>query len=471
MRSDPIPDPHSIEELVGREVLRELCRSAFALFGVSVRIFSAKNTMVADVHEERALCAYVNGFPSGRRACADVVSRVSRERPESRHVVLPCFTGARYLVEPVVHEGRPIGRIVLGPFRIEPAPPDVDALTAAVPEADPSRAADLAASDMPHLRADTAERIAAHLRRVLELLAFSGHRALAAQRLQVASVRESYRELAEQNERLQQAYARLEELDRLKSNFLATISHELRTPLTSILGYAEMLASGLAGELNEEQLDFARTIHSKGEQLLRLISHLLDLTKLEQGAVRLAREPVNVPRLLENLRTTLQPRAESKGVRLQVHCACDDAEHMIRADEVALGQVLTNLTDNAIKFTPRGGSVNVSARPSEMQERATDEDGDTMGLALFAVARPAVEFVVEDSGIGIPEEAMERIFDAFYQVDGSSTRAHQGAGLGLSIVKRLVDAMGGCIEVHSAPGEGTRFHVLIPDAPPEDASG
>ncbi len=464
--SDPIPEPRSIEELVGRDALRELCRSAFELFGVSVRVFSARDALLADVHRERAICAYVNGFPSGRKGCTQIVARVSGERPESHGVTLPCFTGARYLVEPIVHGGRPIGRLVLGPFRDEEDPLRASDLATTVPEADPNEAARKMRQDMPLLQGAAASRIATHLRRVLELLAFSGHRALASQQLQVASVRESYRELAEQNERLERAYARLEELDRLKSNFLATISHELRTPLTSILGYAEMLASGLAGALNEEQLDFARTIHAKGEQLLRLISHLLDLAKLEQGAVRLACEPVDVPRLLEELHDTLRPRAEAKGVHLEVSCACTDRGHVIHADEVALGQVLTNLADNAIKFTPQGGRVRVLAQPAQMEESPNDDGERTMGLALFAVSRPAVEFVVQDTGIGIPEEAQARIFDAFYQVDGSSTRAHQGAGLGLSIVKRLVDAMGGRIEVDSTPGEGTRFRVLVPDAPP-----
>ncbi len=122
---------------------------------------------------------------------------------------------------------------------------------------------------MPRVREETAMRLGAHLRHVIDLILFSSHRAHLTSEMHVASVRESYRELAEKTDKLQEAYDRLKELDQLKSNFLATVSHELRTPLTSIIGYSEMLASGIAGDLNEEQREFVETIRSKGDHLLR----------------------------------------------------------------------------------------------------------------------------------------------------------------------------------------------------------
>ena len=313
--------------------------------------------------------------------------------------------------------------------------------------------------EMPRVRLETAQRIAAHLRGMLDLILFSGHKAHLTTEMHLLSVRESYRALAEKNTELQGAYDQLKELDRLKSNFLATVSHELRTPLTSILGYSEMLTSGLTGPLTTEQLDFIGTIHNKGELLLRLISSLLDLGKLEQGQLALQVEPVEPLALLKDLRETVVPVANRKEIRVAI-VPPEGPLPPFRADPLRLRQVLGNLLDNAIKFTPRGGTVTLAVRESALDDGHGD---DPHGRVLLALPRAALEFRVSDTGIGIPEREQEKIFQAFYQVDGSSTREHGGTGLGLSIVKRLVEAHGGLIRVESAPGKGTTFSVTIPE--------
>jgi signal transduction histidine kinase len=309
---------------------------------------------------------------------------------------------------------------------------------------------------MPRVREDIAEDLSAHLKGVLELLVFSGHRAQLASTMQVASVRENYRELAEKNEALKTSYDELKQLDQLKSTFLATVSHELRTPLTSIIGYTEMLESGAAGALSDGQAEFLKTIRGKADQLLGLISSLLDLGRLEANSLELHNEAVDPRALLSDVGSTIVPNANRRNVALDIKVA--EGTPKIWGDPVRLQQIVLNLADNALKFTHEGGDVVLSAEPGEL-----DGEGPAgLGAALFAASRPAVVLTVRDTGMGIPEESLSRIFDAFYQIDAGTTRAHGGAGLGLSIVKQLVDGHDGTIEVTSALGEGTIFTVKLP---------
>jgi len=324
----------------------------------------------------------------------------------------------------------------------------------------------LAIREMPRVRADTAARIAAHLRGVLDLILFSGHRAHLTSAMHLASVRENYRELAEKNARLQEAYDRLQELDRLKSNFLATVSHELRTPLTSIIGYSEMLQTGVAGDLQGEQVQFVETIRSKGELLLGLITSLLDLNKLERGQLAITTQSVDPRALLIDVQGSYAAEAYKK--RIVLHTECPTGIPQLRADPLHLRQVLMNLVGNAIKFTPAGGRVTLGARASELALLGSDlEDEGGFGAALMLAPEPAIEFRVEDSGIGMAPDECQKIFEAFYQVDGSSTREYGGAGLGLAIAKSLVEAHHGVLRVESAPGQGSVFLVILPLVPPE----
>src|SRR6185295_18217721 len=168
------------------------------------------------------------------------------------------------------------------------------------PEIDPQKVRTLL-FEIPRVRDDTVAQIARHLKRTLDLILFSGHKSLLTTNMHLAAVREGYRELQEKNNKLQQAYDRLKELDRLKSNFLGTVSHELRTPLTSIIGYSEMLSEGIAGEMTEEQREFVRTIHEKGEQLLDLIKGLLDLSKLESGTMSMRKKNVELLPIVDDI--------------------------------------------------------------------------------------------------------------------------------------------------------------------------
>ena len=450
-----LADLQGLEEVVDREALRDICHSFFDLFNLSVRVFGADGTLLADAHEDAELHAYLRTVPSARVALAkdvDAVQRLVPRKEEARHTEI---TGAVYDVVPLVYQGRPVGRFVVGPY-LPAEMREVPAALLALGDLDRERVRDLLTA-MPRVREPTAKRIRAHLRRVVDLLLFASHRAHLTSEMHVASVRASYRELAEKTAKLQSAYDRLRELDRLKSNFLATVSHELRTPLTSIIGYSEMLETGIAGELNAEQKDFVATIHGKGDQLLQLISSLLALSKLEQGVMTLHRERVDPGELLAEVAKTMVPAAHRKSIVLETHR--EEGLPLVDADPVRLRQVLFNLAENAVKFTPEGGSVRFRAETTELEP----EGGDTLGAVLMAAPERAIALSIEDTGIGMPPTELARIFDAFYQVDSSSTREHGGTGLGLSIVKRLIDAHGGSVRVESEPGAGTRFTVLLPE--------
>ncbi|MET0384804.1 MAG: ATP-binding protein [Polyangiales bacterium] len=459
-----------LEELIDRDSLREVCRSFFELFGLSIRVLSARGVLLASVHEERSICRYVNSLTRGRVACSETVAQAQLLVPGGHGTVAhPCFTGAIYHIVPIIYDERQLGRIILGPF----LPADISEVPQSLidvdPKLDPARAR-LTLAEMPRVREQTAVRIGAHLRGVLDLILFSGHKAQLTSTMHLATVRENYRELGEKNARLQEAYDKLKELDRLKSNFLATVSHELRTPLTSIIGYSEMLEAGIAGDLTTEQAGFVETIRSKGELLLQLISSLLDLNKLERGQLAITPEYIDPRALLAEIRETLLPEAEKRKIKLEASWA-DDVP-LIHADPVRIRQIITNLASNAIKFTPDRGQVQMRVQLSELHldNAGGDDEDDNMGAALMLAPEPAVEFAVNDNGIGMAAEELPKIFDAFYQVDGSSTREYGGAGLGLSIAKSLVEAHHGEIRVESELGRGTTFFVKIPEHQPDHAA-
>jgi signal transduction histidine kinase len=415
-------DPLRLEELVDKHALRELVESWTRIFGVAVRIAGTSGALLA-----------------GPATPGPVLPPLGEPGGSVQAFVGP--TGESYCVHRVEYDRHPTGRIVLGPY----AAPGATGVPAELPRFPPGRV----------------EEIAAHVAAVLEMMLFSGHKALVTSQMHLASVKESYRELCEKNERLEEAYERLKELDRLKSNFLATVSHELRTPLTSIMGYGEMLAEGVAGPLNEEQREFVETIRGKSEQLLGLIMSLLDLSKLESGSlpVRVAR--LSMAAVVAEAVSTVLPIAMKKGVALDTDVPADLPP--VLGDVDRLRQVFINLADNAVKFTPPQGYVRISARLS--MARTAGEPG----LVLVAPLRPVIEARVIDSGIGIAEPEREKVFDPFYQIDQSSTREYGGAGLGLAIVKRLVEAHQGTIHVEANDPAGAIFVVTLPAGRPSAA--
>lgn len=454
-----------VEELVDRATLAEVLRSFRSLFGVSCRVLSATGSLLADATGEQpeALCALMQRESSTERLCEQTVLDARSLLPQHRRAARQaCFTGAAYEVVPLELEGATVARLVVGPFVLSTTGAPPPALFEMERALNPREVTDLLAA-MPHLDAAKMASLVEHLRTVLEALLFSGRRVAVTAQMHLATVRASHRELAARNEQLSAALDKQRDLDRLKSNFLATVSHELRTPLTSILGYADMLLEGVAGDLGEEPRDFVQTIREHGSQLLTLISSLLDLGAMEQGgSVRVAQGEVALEHVAKDVLTGFLPTARKRKLTLQL-----DVQAPVPAavgDRERLRQVVTNLLDNALKFSPDGGTVTVTVRGvgAEVSEAQSEQEP---GFALLAPARQDVELRVRDHGRGIPASERERVFDAFYQVDSSSTRQHGGAGLGLAIVQRIVTAHGGTVRIEDPEsGAGTVVVVRLPAA-------
>jgi signal transduction histidine kinase len=243
--------------------------------------------------------------------------------------------------------------------------------------------------------------------------------------------------LDEQNQELNASYAKLSELDRLRSQFYANISHELRTPLTLIIAPIEDLLSG-HHQLNDATAEALGIARQNALRLLKLINDLLELVRLDERGLALRRETIDLASFTSGVAESIRYLVEAKGLTLAVAGA--GAPLPVSFDPARIEKVTLNLLTNAIKFTPRGGTITLSCQSQG-------------GMAVLEVA---------DTGIGIPDEALPKIFDRFNQVDGSSTRKYQGAGIGLALVKELVEEHGGRIEARSALGRGTTMSVALP---------
>jgi signal transduction histidine kinase len=232
-----------------------------------------------------------------------------------------------------------------------------------------------------------------------------------------------------------------EEANRAKSTFLATMSHELRTPLNAIIGYSQMLQDDYVGPEQENALSDLTKIERSGQALLAIINDVLDLSKIEAGRMDVKLENVDLPAILEDVRNAVEPLARQHGT--VVRLACGEEASIAYADLAKLRQSLLNLLSNACKFTEQG---NVEVRVARVKEGGKDW----------------TEVRVADTGIGIPEEHMGRLFQPFTQVDGSPTRRYGGTGLGLAISQKFCQMMGGRITVQSAPGRGSCFALRVP---------
>jgi PAS domain S-box-containing protein len=257
--------------------------------------------------------------------------------------------------------------------------------------------------------------------------------------VEVQSVGRDVTERKALEDALTEARDKAEAANRAKSGFLATMSHEIRTPMNGVLGMARLLGETA---LAPEQKTYVEAIRQSGEALLSLIEDILDFSKVESGTVTLEEDEVSLPGLVEGIQELLGPRAHAKGIEL-VAVVAPDVPRIILADGIRLRQILTNLVGNAVKFTDRGG-VRVDVRADAGRERRS------------------VRFEIRDTGIGVPHDKRDEIFEEFVQADSSHARRHGGSGLGLAITKRLVKAMGGEIGLDAPAGGGSLFWFAMP---------
>jgi signal transduction histidine kinase len=239
-------------------------------------------------------------------------------------------------------------------------------------------------------------------------------------------------------------FTREAEVEKLKSRFVAIVSHELRTPLNAILGYAEMFKESVYGPMNEKQINMSDRIMKNTQRLLGLINDLLDQAQMEAGKLTIQMRPLKPAELLENMHSVMDQIVHEKGLKLTSEID-DHLPEVLKGDPARLQQILVNLVNNAVKFTDRG----------------------TVHVRLFCPSEYRWGIEISDTGRGIPESEISHIFDPFRQVDGAATRVHRGFGLGLSIVKQLVNLMNGEINVKSQVDIGSTFTVILPLVIPE----
>jgi cell cycle sensor histidine kinase DivJ len=255
---------------------------------------------------------------------------------------------------------------------------------------------------------------------------------------EVVAVLRDVSERKRQEQAVEEARAESERANAGKSRFLATMSHELRTPLNAIIGFSDMLTNSEIDLPAERRSEYARLINDSGRHLLSVVNGILDMSKMESGNFEITPEPFAPAQVVTGACDLLALKAREAGIDLQVHLPATLPD--IVADRRALSQILINLVSNAVKFTDRGGRVTVSVQRD---------------LASLA-------FLVEDTGVGIGEDDLPRLGEAFFQARASYDRRHDGTGLGLSIVKGLVRLHGGSTEIRSRVGKGTEVKVRLP---------
>ncbi len=255
---------------------------------------------------------------------------------------------------------------------------------------------------------------------------------ITAQKLLEEQLRRKNEELEEQNRRVQEA-------NRLKSEFLANMSHELRTPLNAIIGFAEVMHDGRVGPVSLSHKEYLGDILSSSSHLLQLINDVLDLAKVESGKMEFRSEPVDLSKLIGEVKDVLRTLSARK--RIPIAVEADPTLTGVVNDSAKLKQILYNYLSNALKFTPDGGQVIVRAKPE--------------GTDAFCLE-------VQDTGIGIRAEDLSRLFVEFQQLDASAAKKYPGTGLGLALTKRIVEAQGGRVGVHSVMGQGSTFYAILP---------
>lgn len=289
------------------------------------------------------------------------------------------------------------------------------------------------------------------------------------------------RQVSELNERLSQHAAQLEitnreiarqnlelaQASRMKSEFLANMSHELRTPLNAVIGFSEALKQGLLGKLLPQQEESIGDILDSGKHLLSLINDILDLSKIEAGRMEVELEPSDPRQLLQSSLTVFKEKALAHHIRLRLEL---EAMSPILIDQRKTRQIVYNLLSNSMKFTPEGGAVTLRVCRTEREKLLPvkmigDIRADQLNHAHY------LEICVIDTGIGIDSDGLKRLFQPFVQLDSSLSRKYEGTGLGLALVKQLVDLHGGAMAVKSEPGQGSTFTVWLPfrEAAPQTA--
>ena len=451
----------ALSDLIDKASFTEVCSSYYKLFDLPMRVFDAAGNLVAETARTFPVCATMGKTDGGRKVCVATRMKIKNAMPGDKKLLsVDCLTGLRYTAAPISFQGKMIGKIVFGPYRPgeeQRKPTPVPELTIDMVQVEQQLVT------MRRTSATVIRKIAHSMLSVVDAILFSSHKTLITSEMHIATQGESYRAIMEKNRELAAMNERMKEFERIKSSFLSTISHELRTPLTSIIGYSDMLSEGIGGALGDEQKQFINTIKTKGEELLKLISSILDFSQIDTGHLSLRKQQTDPRAVVERAVASVREIADRRGVRL-VMGRMDDLTP-VSMDPEKIETAVSHLLDNAIKFSAPGGVVKVSVKLTEAEgSDAGEEDG--LGFVLMA-APQQLEISIQDFGEGIDKNDQEMIFSPFTQLDDSTTREHGGSGLGLAVVKQFVEAHGGTVGITSSLGEGSDFTIRLPVIPVE----
>jgi DNA-binding response OmpR family regulator len=294
-------------------------------------------------------------------------------------------------------------------------------------------------------------------------LAESRAELLAALAQQNMALAEANSQLQASRDEIAKAYSELTAANQAKTEFLSTMSHELRTPLNAIIGFSYIMIDGASGPLTKQQRDFIGHIHEGGQHLLSLVNDILDLSKIEAGKVDIDLEPLHLDSLLSDALSVVQEKAASRGITLNCHGL--NLPDTFDADRRRVKQIIYNLLSNAVKFTPDQGTVTLDARLVDRQQAASSLPGFRHGVRMDLPEGDYARYVqisVTDSGIGIAQADMDKLFKPFMQIKNELTRQIEGTGLGLATVMRLAQLHGGTVALSSEPGKGSCFSLWLP---------
>lgn len=444
----------TLGDLVDKGSFQDVLKNYQKLFDITARVFDKNGNLIAEAAKNAPLCAKFCETEAGKKHCIATRMKVKRTLPESKRLnVVDCLTGLRYTLAPITFQGDVIGKLVLGPYRTDESSNITEPVAAT--GINPSDI-DPVLKKMRIIPSLLIRKIASAMLSVLDAILFSAHKALLTSEMHLASVRDAFETINKKNKELEEMNEKMKMFDRMKSSFLSTVSHELRTPLTSIIGYSDLLSEGIAGTLDEEQRQFVDTIKTKGEELLGLISTILDFSQVETGHLTINAVEVNPKELVESVVNRAKESADKRGIQLLQTIEGDLG--LISLDAERIQTALEHLIDNAVKFSQPGSMVRVVASVTESDVEDNDDDH---GFVLMA-SPSWLCITVEDFGQGIDPGHHEEIFAPFSQLDNSTTREHGGAGLGLALVKQFIAAHGGTISVSSAIGKGSKFTIRIP---------
>jgi len=456
--TNPLAKQYTLAEIVDHDSVHRFCEAFARLHGVSLAVVDRDCTEIVRAQAPEVLC----NLMEQQQVCdGKVTSRVVAAVDPDAGLALQrreCKCGLSHEVQEIRLQGVLLGWFVAGPYRPEDSSGLQASLAAVLEGAGVEQGSRLFRATLDRLEnmepLPPAEfgNLVTTLGEAMGVLLRDGYERCITARSHMAAIQEAYNQLAEKNQRLAESVEELKSLDRMKSSFLATVSHELRTPLTSIVGYSEMLLEGMAGSLEQVQVEYLQVIMEKGEQLMQIISEVLDISKIETGKTELRMEWVDLGEVVQDVLEAKFHEIENRD--MVINSSLGEGLPRVWADKAKIRQVLLNLLSNAVKFTPSSGSVDIS-----VQGRDEGDDAPARGTPRGVLIR------ISDSGIGIPAEYHEQVFEAFFQVDSSSTREYGGTGLGLAIVKNFVEAHGGQVWLDPAVEQGASFLVLLPVSP------